>query len=127
MLKNDLQSMKDGLDVNKIGGTALLGISRPVIKAHGSSNEEAIFSAIRQAVNFSRAGVIEEIEKNIEHMRLDPEEAAEMEETPDSLDVVELSMTIEEMFDLGEISEDDLKGISTIGDLVDYVEKASAN
>ena len=45
----------------------------------------------------------------------------------DSLDVVELSMTIEEMFDLGEISEDDLKGISTIGDLVDYVEKASAN
>ena len=81
VLKNDLQSMKDGLDVNKIGGTALLGISRPVIKAHGSSNEEAIFSAIRQAVNFSRAGVIEEIEKNIEHMRLDPEEAAEMEET----------------------------------------------
>ena len=38
----------------------------------------------------------------------------------DSLDVVELSMTIEEMFDLGEISEDDLKGI-------DYVEKASSN
>ena len=45
----------------------------------------------------------------------------------DSLDVVELSMTIEEMFDLGEISEDVLKSISTIGDLVDYVEKASAN
>lgn len=45
----------------------------------------------------------------------------------DSLDVVELSMTIEEMFDLGEISEDDLKGIATIGDLVDYVEKASSN
>ena len=45
----------------------------------------------------------------------------------DSLDVVELSMTIEEMFDLGEISEDDLKNIATIGDLVDYVEKASSN
>ena len=45
----------------------------------------------------------------------------------DSLDVVELSMTIEEMFSLGEISEDELKKISTIGDLVDYVEKASAN
>ena len=80
-LKKDFMGMKDGLDVNKIGGTALLGISRPVIKAHGSSNEEAIFSAIRQAVGFARAGVIEEIEKNIAHMRLDPEEAAEMEET----------------------------------------------
>ena len=73
--------MKDGLDVNKIGGTALLGISKPVVKAHGSSNEEAIFSAIRQAVNFCRAGVIEEIEKNIRYMRLSPEELAGMEET----------------------------------------------
>ena len=45
----------------------------------------------------------------------------------DSLDVVELSMTIEEMFGLGEISEDELKKISTKGDLVDYVEKASAD
>ena len=44
----------------------------------------------------------------------------------DSLDVVELSMTIEEEFDLGEIAEDDLKKISTIGDLVDYVERATA-
>ena len=44
----------------------------------------------------------------------------------DSLDVVELSMTIEEEFDLGEIAEDDLKKISTIGDLVDYVEGDTA-
>ena len=44
----------------------------------------------------------------------------------DSLDVVELSMTIEEEFDPGEIAEDDLKKISTIGDLVDYVEGATA-
>ena len=44
----------------------------------------------------------------------------------DSLDVVELSMTIEEEFDLGEIAEDDLKKISTIGDLLDYVEGATA-
>lgn len=45
----------------------------------------------------------------------------------DSLDVVELSMTIEDEFGLGEISEDDLKNIKTIGDLVDYVERASGN
>ena len=44
----------------------------------------------------------------------------------DSLDVVELSMTIEDEFGLGEISEDDLKTIKTIGDLVDYVEGATA-
>lgn len=45
----------------------------------------------------------------------------------DSLDVVELSMTIEDEFGIGEISEDDLKNIKTIGDLVDYVEHASGN
>ena len=80
-LKRDFKAMKDGLDVNKVGGTPLLGISKPVVKAHGSSNEEAIFSAIRQAVNFCRAGVIEEIEKNITYMRLSPEELAGLEET----------------------------------------------
>ena len=44
----------------------------------------------------------------------------------DSLDVVELSMTIEDEFNIGEIAEEDLKKISTVGDLVDYVEGASA-
>lgn len=44
----------------------------------------------------------------------------------DSLDVVELSMTIEEEFNIGEIAEENLKKISTVGDLVDYVEGASA-
>ena len=45
----------------------------------------------------------------------------------DSLYVVELSMTIEDEFGIGEISEEDLKNIKTIGDLVDYVEHASGN
>ena len=45
----------------------------------------------------------------------------------DSLDVVELSMTIEDEFGIDEISEEDLKNIKTIGDLVDYVEHASGN
>ena len=79
-LKGDFKAMKDGLDVNKIGGTALLGISKPVIKAHGSSNEEAIFSAIRQAVAFARAGVIGEIAENAEYMRLPAEGAVKTEE-----------------------------------------------
>ena len=45
----------------------------------------------------------------------------------DSIDVVERSMTIEDEFGIGEISEEDLKNIKTIGDLVDYVEHASGN
>ena len=45
--------------------------------------------------------------------------------TAGSVGVVELSMTIEEEFGLGEISADELRSIETKGDLVDYVEKAA--
>ena len=41
----------------------------------------------------------------------------------DSLDVVELTMALEEEFSLSEVSDDDLKKIVTVGDLVDYVSR----
>ncbi|MCI9308990.1 MAG: hypothetical protein HFF27_05705, partial [Oscillospiraceae bacterium] len=65
-----LRDFKKLLDSNEVGGTALVGISKPVIKAHGSSNGYAIKNAIRQAVEFSRSGIIEDIAENVEHMRL---------------------------------------------------------
>lgn len=39
----------------------------------------------------------------------------------DSLDIVELSMALEEEFDMGEMAEEDLANIHTIGDLVTYI------
>ena len=42
----------------------------------------------------------------------------------DSLDIVELSMSIEGEFSLDEMQEEDLKGLRTVGDLVDLVSKA---
>lgn len=39
----------------------------------------------------------------------------------DSLDIVELSMAMEGEFALDEMKEEDLKGIHTVGDLVDFV------
>lgn len=41
----------------------------------------------------------------------------------DSLDVVELTMAIEEEFSLSEVSDDELKKIVTVGDLVEYVSR----
>ena len=49
LIKKSLYGLKDKLSADKVGGTMLLGISKPVIKAHGSSNAEAIRYAIRQA------------------------------------------------------------------------------
>ena len=40
----------------------------------------------------------------------------------DSLDLVELSMALEEEFGVEEMSEDDAAGIKTVGDLVKYLQ-----
>ena len=71
VLKNDLAEMKRSMDVNEVGGTAFVGISKPVVKAHGSSNADSIFSAVRQAKRFAESGIIREIEENIDYMKVD--------------------------------------------------------
>lgn len=39
----------------------------------------------------------------------------------DSLDIVELTMAVEEEFGLENMDEDDLSGVSTVADLVNYL------
>lgn len=73
VLKKDLGDLKKKLDVNEVGGTAFVGISKPVIKAHGSSNSASIFAAIRQAKRFAESGIVEDIRNNIEFMKLKDE------------------------------------------------------
>ena len=73
VLKSDLAQMKRSMDVNEVGGTALIGISKPVIKAHGSSDDKSIFAAIRQAVGVVNSGIIADIDSNIEYMKLKTE------------------------------------------------------
>ena len=75
VLKKDLSAMKKSLDVNEIGGTAFVGISKPVVKAHGSSNAASLFAAARQAKIFAESGIIEQIEANIDYMKIESEHA----------------------------------------------------
>ena len=65
------------MSADEVGGTALLGISKPVIKAHGSSDAYAIQNAIRQAKQYITSGIIENIAANVDVMRLDAPEKAE--------------------------------------------------
>ena len=68
-----LNAFKAKLDPNKVGGTAFIGISRPVIKAHGASNAEAIENAMGQAVQVARSGIIRDIEENVALMKVERE------------------------------------------------------
>ena len=40
----------------------------------------------------------------------------------DSIDIVELSMALEDEYAIGEMSEDDLGDIKTVGDLIQYIQ-----
>lgn len=70
LVKDGIREFKRLMDAREVGGTALIGISKPVIKAHGSSDGYAIHNAIRQAKQFARSGIIEDIMENVAYMRL---------------------------------------------------------
>lgn len=61
VMKDSLRDIKHQFDSSEYGGAPLLGLQKPVIKAHGSSDAKAICNAVRQAEAFVKTGVIEEI------------------------------------------------------------------
>lgn len=63
LVKNSLSEFKASLDQSEYGGAPLLGIKRPVIKAHGSANAKSLKNAIRQAKFCVETKITEEIEK----------------------------------------------------------------
>ncbi len=79
LVKDGVRSFKKTLDPNEVGGTPFLGISKPVIKAHGSSNALAIQNAVRQAMAFASSGFVQAVEENIEYMRVEHETEKEGE------------------------------------------------
>ena len=65
VIKKDLYSLKSMMDSSEVGGAPLLGVKKPVIKAHGNSDAKAIKNAIRQAVLFTQNNVIENITNSL--------------------------------------------------------------
>ena len=60
-MHDKIKDMKKRFDASEHGGAPLLGISKPVIKAHGSSDAKAIKNAIRQAIFFVETGINNDI------------------------------------------------------------------
>ena len=70
LMKDQINEFKKLLDPNEVGGVPFLGICKPVIKAHGSSNAWAIRNAIRQARDFAQSTYIDDVQANIEYMKV---------------------------------------------------------
>lgn len=71
--RSGVMKFKKMMDYREVGGTMLLGISKPVIKAHGSSDALAICSAVRQAKQAVESGICNEIRDNIDKMSVPKE------------------------------------------------------
>ena len=61
MVKKHVGELKKKFDPAEHGGAPILGLNKPIIKAHGNSNAKAFENAIRQAHAFAVSGVTEEI------------------------------------------------------------------
>ena len=57
-----LRKLKKKLSTSEYGGAVLLGVNKPVIKAHGNSKADGFCSAIRIAAEFAASGAIAQIE-----------------------------------------------------------------
>ncbi|MEY8415717.1 phosphate:acyl-[acyl carrier protein] acyltransferase [Tissierella praeacuta DSM 18095] len=65
LLKPELRNIKAMMDYREQGGAPLLGIRKPMVKAHGSSDAFAIKNAINQLIKFIEKDVIKIIEDNM--------------------------------------------------------------
>ena len=61
-VKKPFQKFKKDFDVKEHGGSPILGLRKPVIKAHGSSDARAFKNAIRQAMRIVESGATETME-----------------------------------------------------------------
>lgn len=65
VIKKDLYALKGMMDSSEVGGAPLLGVKKPVIKAHGNSDAKAIKNAVKQAITFTDTKVIDKISENL--------------------------------------------------------------
>ena len=64
-MKKSLKRFKKVFDASEAGGAMLCGLTSLVIKAHGNSDEKAIFNSIRQARTLVSGNIIEKISKDL--------------------------------------------------------------
>lgn len=61
LLKDGLKDLKHQMDYSKHGGAVLFGLKAPVIKAHGSSKEDAVYATIKQIHTMLESRVVEKL------------------------------------------------------------------
>lgn len=69
-----IKEFRKQMDYKEVGGSVLLGVAKPVIKAHGSSDSTAFYNAVRQAKKCVDGNIIGEIESYVSRISSAAEE-----------------------------------------------------
>lgn len=69
LMKKDLSNMKAQFNYNDYGGAPILGVRKPVFKAHGNADAETFMNAIRLTVQYIERDVIGEISNSLSSMK----------------------------------------------------------
>lgn len=69
LLKPSLAPLRKKMNYKEIGGSPLVGIAAPVIKAHGSADAFTMKNAMRQAMQYVNGDMIRRITENIDCMK----------------------------------------------------------
>lgn len=65
LLKKDVYKIKDLMDYNNYGGGVMLGVTKTIVKGHGSSKSTAVFHCINQAYNMEKNNLRQAIAEGI--------------------------------------------------------------
>lgn len=66
LIKSRLNGLKKKMSTAEYGGAPLLGVTKPIIKAHGNADSRTIQNAVRVAAEFAEAGIIEKITASVQ-------------------------------------------------------------
>lgn len=75
LAKKKMYSLKSMFDYSSVGGAPVLGVKKPVIKAHGSSNSEAVKNAIYQASLCVQNKIVEKVSVGMDTIQSTEEKA----------------------------------------------------
>ena len=76
MVLGDMKAFKKEMDMDEFGGTAVLGCTKPVFKAHGSANAKTIKNAVRVCIEYVSGDVIATVTEAMQGIDSGDEEEA---------------------------------------------------
>ena len=69
LMKKDVMAMKAQFNYNDYGGAPILGVRKPVFKAHGNADAATLKNAIRLTLNYIKNDVVGEISNSLANLK----------------------------------------------------------